>query len=126
MKNDMEFTNMLIECGVTSARLDALLELLDNQDGGNFLSTGAGTFIKRRVQDIKRIFDRNIAEAQPFYTIEDAERLFGAVCVLYEYDSDEGSRISDDAMDEVEEVTAQIMSAYKMYRSNWIRKGELL
>lgn len=114
MTNDMRFTNLLIDEGVTRARLDALLEKLDGEDGGDFLHSYPGRYVKRLVNDIGRMFDRNIDTAQPYYTLEDGQRLLGAISLLYDDDAT-GSRISDDTMDEVEEIAQAIDKAYCTY-----------
>ena len=114
MTNDMRFTNLLIDEGVTEARLDALWEKLDDEDGGDFLSSHPGRYVKHLITDIKRAFDEVVAEAQPYYTLEDSKRLLGAVSMVYGDDAD-GSRISDEALDEVEEITDAIDKAYCTY-----------
>lgn len=114
MTNDMRFANLLLDEGVTEARLDVLMEKLDDEDGGDFLYSYPGRYVKRLVNDIRRMFDRNIDTAQPYYTLEDGQRLLGAISLLYNDDVN-GSRISDDTMDEVEEIVQAIDKAYCAY-----------
>lgn len=114
MKNDMRFANLLVENCVTTARLDSLLEVLDGENGGDFLLSDPGRYVKHLITDIKLAFDEVVDEAQPYYTLEDSQRLLGAVSVAYVVDAD-GSRISDEALDEVEELADAIDKAYCTY-----------
>ena len=103
-----DFAQKLTEAGVTPARLDALLERLDDEDGGDFLYGHPGRYIKRLIRVIKHVFDDPDIASDVEGIMTTAYELLGAVCVLYEDDMVSNSRISDETMDEVDDLSGAI------------------
>lgn len=98
----------LAERGVTFARLDLLLEKLDDEGGQidvNFLNTYPGRYLHRAIH-MMRIY---IADDNVMPLIKWSYRLLGAIEILYEDDDTLGcSRISDGTMDEVLNIVNSI------------------
>ena len=98
----------LAENGVTFARLDLLLEKLDDEGGQtdvNFLNTFPGRYLHHVIHMMRTyIDDENVLPL-----IKWSYRLLGAVEILYEDDDTLGcSRISDGTMDEVINIVNSI------------------
>jgi len=104
----MTFAEMLIKRGVTTAGLDDLVVTLDDEDGGDFMYTYPGRYIKRLINDIRYVFKEE--RANYLDVLLSSQALVGAVNVLFEDD-----RISDTTMDEVERITGKVLEVYLIY-----------
>jgi hypothetical protein len=103
----------LIKNGITTARMDCLLEMLDGEDcydDCGFLSAQPGRYIRNIIYKIIE----ELGSGQPkAYDLQQAGfMLLGAVTVLYDdYDTLERERISSETMDEVEQIVYGIKRA---------------
>lgn len=98
----------LAENGVTFARLDLLLEKLDDEGGQvdvNFLSTYPGRYLHYVIHTMRTYIQNDNAQL----LIKWSYRLLGAIEIFYEDDDTLGcSRISDGTMDEVLNIVNSI------------------